>query len=113
MSKKKRTQGELVEWLQSFKNVYLDTSSPFPDSEENIEQAFNQIKEQLQQKRTVTEEWIGDLENLFFDLEHSHEEPVDRSDGQKSKDEVWMEIEKMFSGIDVKVLRSELKSAGK
>ncbi len=46
--------------------------------------------------QTVTKEWIGDLGDLLFDLEHSHEEPVDRSDGQRSKDEVWMEIEKMF-----------------
>lgn len=54
-------------------------------------------------KLTVTKEWIEDLRDLFFDLEHSHDEPVDRAEGQRSADEVWTEIEEMFDGIDVKI----------
>lgn len=52
---------------------------------------------------TVTKEWIEDLGDLLFDLEHSHEEPVDRSEDQRSKDEIWMEIEEMFRKICIKV----------
>ena len=54
-------------------------------------------------KPTVTREWIKDLGDLLWDLEHSHEEPVDRAEGQRSADEVWTEIEEMFDGIDVKI----------
>lgn len=48
----------------------------------------------MEKKSTVTREWIEDLKDLLFDLEHSHEDPVERS--ERSTDEVWMEIEKML-----------------
>ena len=58
-------------------------------------------------KFTVTKEWIGDLGDLFFDLEHSQDEPVNRAIGQKSKDEILMEIKEMFDKINVEILEQE------
>ena len=53
----------------------------------------------------VSKEWIGDLGDLFFDLEHSQDEPVDRSDGARSKDEVLEEIKEKLGEIKPKVTR--------
>lgn len=44
-----------------------------------------------------------DLRDLFFDLEHSHDEPVDRPDGQRSADEIWEEIVETFGKRGVMV----------
>jgi hypothetical protein len=57
----------------------------------------------LKQRPTVTREWVGDLGDLFFDLEHSCEEPVDRSTGRKSGSEAREDIRRAFAEIGVEI----------
>ena len=60
---------------------------------------------ELKKKKTVTREWVEDLGDLFFDLEHSCEEPVDKSTGRKSGSEAWEDIRKAFAEIGVEIVK--------
>ena len=62
---------------------------------------------ELKKKKTVTREWVEDLGDLFFDLEHSCEEPVDRSTGRKSGPEAWEDIRRAFAEIGLEVAEPE------
>ena len=62
---------------------------------------------QSQQKLIVTRGWVEDLGDLFFDLEHSCEEPVDRSTGRKSRPEAWEDIRRAFAEIGLEVAEPE------
>ena len=109
----KLTQEQLKSVLLGWKTTLLaccvwDIGEYFSD-----EHVYTQIEELIEDNTedsdaiTVTREWVEDLGDLFFDSEHSCEEPVDRSTGRKSGSEAWEDIRRAFAEIGVEVVEPE------